>query len=178
MLRITLDVTQKLVSESLRCFSYFLCTRSCWICHQRTIFPSSLTSKLLKNCLISKLHHFQISFQYNFKTKQSILDCIRFSLLKLVSTFSYLSPMFSFKPLEHDEVSSLSSSFLIYKLVPKAAFSFKCRRGRRSALGTRLIHTLDCKIVGFFFFSKSVKKSVTRGLCVLRVRSSRASHVR
>ena len=37
-------------------------------------FPCFLASKLLtKNCL-SKLHHFQISFQYNFTTKQSILD--------------------------------------------------------------------------------------------------------
>ena len=36
-------------------------------------FPYFLTSKLLKNCL-SKLHHFLISFQYNFTTEQSILD--------------------------------------------------------------------------------------------------------
>ena len=35
----------------------------------------------------------------------------------------------------------------------------------------------DCKTVGFFF-SKSVKKSVKRGVRVLRARSSRASHAR
>ena len=34
---------------------------------------------------------------------------------------------------------------------------------------------LDCKTVSFFF-SKSVKKSVKRGVRVLRARSSRASH--
>ena len=36
---------------------------------------------------------------------------------------------------------------------------------------------LDCKTVGFFF-SKSVKKSVTRGVRVLRARSARASTAR
>ena len=35
---------------------------------------------------------------------------------------------------------------------------------------------LDCKTVGFF--SKSVKKSVKRGVRVLRARSARASHAR
>ena len=35
---------------------------------------------------------------------------------------------------------------------------------------------IDCKTVGFF--SKSAKKSVKRGVCVLRARSSRASHAR
>ena len=37
---------------------------------------------------------------------------------------------------------------------------------------------IDCKTVGFFFFSKSVKKSVTRGIRVLCARSARASHSR
>ena len=36
---------------------------------------------------------------------------------------------------------------------------------------------VDCKIVGFFF-SKSVKKSVRRGVRVLRARSARALHAR
>ena len=36
---------------------------------------------------------------------------------------------------------------------------------------------LDCKTVGFFF-SKSVKKSVKRGVRVLRARSAGASHAR
>ena len=35
---------------------------------------------------------------------------------------------------------------------------------------------VDCKTVGFF--SKSVKKSVKRGVRVLRARSARASHAR
>ena len=36
---------------------------------------------------------------------------------------------------------------------------------------------VDCKTVGFFF-SKSIKKSVKRGVRVLRARSARASHSR
>ena len=39
-----------------------------------------------------------------------------------------------------------------------------------------LLSLLDCKTVGFF--SKSVKKSVKRGVCVLRARNLRASHAR
>ena len=43
-----------------------------------------------------------------------------------------------------------------------------------SNLSTRGSVAIDCKTVGFF--SKSVKKSVKRGVRVLRARSARASH--
>ena len=54
-----------------------------------------------------------------------------------------------------------------------------CERRRISGPVERsneAIYSIDCKKVGFFL--KSVKKSVKRGVCVLRARSSRASHAR
>ena len=73
MLRITQNVTQKLVSNLKDAFDIFYVHRVAEYPIKEP-FPYFLASKLLpKNCL-SKLHHFQISFQYNFTTKQSILD--------------------------------------------------------------------------------------------------------
>ena len=46
-----------------------------------------------------------------------------------------------------------------------------------SELSRFVYNKVDCKTVGFFF-SKSVKKSVKRGVRVLRARSARVSHAR
>ena len=73
MLRITQNVTQKLVSNLKDAFDIFYLHR---VAEYPIKEPFSLFLDFLafaKNCL-SKLHHFQIAFQYIFTTKQSILD--------------------------------------------------------------------------------------------------------
>ena len=72
MLRITQNVTQKRVSNLKDAFHIF--TELLNIL-SKNHFSCSLTL-LWKNCLFNKpeLHHFQTSSQYNFTTKQSILD--------------------------------------------------------------------------------------------------------
>ena len=57
--------------------------------------------------------------------------------------------------------------------IPKVLTQFLHAGGLE--MGGKNLPSLDCKTVGFFF-SKSVKKSVKRGVRVLRARSARASH--
>ena len=70
MLRITQNVTQKLVSNLKDAFDIFTELLNILSKNHFSLFLDFAFEKLLK----SKLHHFQISFQYNFTTKQSILN--------------------------------------------------------------------------------------------------------
>ena len=70
MLRITQNVTQKLVSNLKDAFDIFTELLNILSKSLFSLFLDFVFEKLLK----SELHHFQISFQYNFTTKQSILN--------------------------------------------------------------------------------------------------------
>ena len=70
MLRITQNVTQKLVSNLKDAFDIFTELLNILSKSHFSLFLDFVFEKLLK----SELHHFQISFQYNFTTKQLILN--------------------------------------------------------------------------------------------------------
>ena len=93
-------------------------------------------------------------------------------------SFFWIVPSTTHLKTKHFQISIpplfLSNITASGKYLNRFIFSLRlARTNMRASDGTQ--SKLDCKTVGFFF-TKSVKKSVKRGVRVLRARSARASH--